>query len=120
MKISNPTAKKGEDLAAKYLQNHGYKIIERNFRKGYGEIDIICVKDNVLVFVEVKTRATNLYGGAIESIARYKLHSLIKTAQYYKLIHKNLPDALRIDAILIDLKPDNSPSKINHIENISF
>ena len=56
MKISNPTAVIGEDIAVNYLKKKGYKIIERNFRKGYGEIDIIALKKNVLVFVEVKTR----------------------------------------------------------------
>lgn len=58
MLISNPTAKLGE-----YLENKGYKIIERNFRKGYGEIDIIATHKNILVFVEVKTRTTFLFGG---------------------------------------------------------
>ncbi len=117
MQISNPTARFGEDLAAKYLINKGYKIIERNFRKGYGEIDIIATYKNVLVFIEVKTRNTNKFGGAIEAIASYKIKSLLKTVQYYKLTHKNLPELLRIDAILIDLI--NNEEKIQHIENIS-
>lgn len=119
MRITNPTAKKGEDLAVEYLSKHGYKIIERNFRKGYGEIDIICVKDNTLIFVEVKTRTSSLYGGAIEAIAYHKIKSLIKTVQFYKMLHPNLPESLRIDAILIDLFTNNEVKNIEHIENIS-
>ncbi len=119
MRISNPTAKKGEDLAAKYLQNHGYKIIERNFRKGYGEIDIICLKDNTLIFVEVKTRTTEAFGGVRESISGFKIRKLIQTAQFYKMIHSNLPELLRIDAILIDLNGINKVENMEHIENIS-
>ena len=119
MRISNPTAKLGEEIAANYLKNKGYKIIERNFRKGYGEIDIICVRDNVLVFVEVKTRTTALYGGALEAIAYHKIKSLIKTVQFYKMLHPKLPESLRIDAILIDLGSNNKPSNVEHIENIS-
>ncbi len=119
MLISNPTAKKGENLAAQYLAKIGYKIIERNFRKGYGEIDIIAIKDNILIFVEVKTRTTALFGGALESIAYYKIKSLIKTAQFYKILHPKLPEALRIDAVLIDLNESNEASNIEHIENIS-
>lgn len=119
MRISNPIAKRGEDLAAQYLTKKGYKIIERNFRKGYGEIDIICVKDNTLVFVEVKTRTSNLYGGAIEAIAYHKIKSLIKTVQFYKMLHSKLPELMRVDAILIDLNSNNEVKNIEHVENIS-
>ena len=119
MLISNPTAKLGEEIASKHLKDKGFKIIERNFRKGYGEIDIIATFQNTLIFVEVKTRTSKLYGGALESIAHHKLKSLIKTAQFYKLLHPNLPDALRIDAILIDLDLKNNTQSIEHIENIS-
>ncbi|MCL5434956.1 MAG: YraN family protein [Patescibacteria group bacterium] len=118
MQISNPTAKLGEEIAVNYLKGKGYKIIERNFRKGYGEIDIIAIFQNTLIFVEVKTRTTSLYGGALESIAYHKIKSLIKTAQFYKLLRPKLPDALRIDAILIDMK-NNKAENIEHIENIT-
>jgi putative endonuclease len=67
MIISNPVARIGKDIATNYLRKKNYTIIERNFRKGYGEIDIIVVHNDILVFVEVKTRSTNLYGGAIEA-----------------------------------------------------
>jgi putative endonuclease len=87
MIISNPTARFGEDIATNYLRKKGYKIIERNFRKGYGEIDIISTFENILVFVEVKTRATGLYGGAIEAISYSKLQKLVRTCEYYKLLH---------------------------------
>jgi putative endonuclease len=119
MRISNPTAKLGEEIATNYLKNKGYKIIERNFRKGYGEIDIVATFQNTLIFVEVKTRTSSLYGGAIESVTYHKIKSLTKTAQFYKLIHKNFPDAMRIDAILIDLSSGDQIKNIKHIENIS-
>ena len=117
MRISNPTAKKGEDLAAKYLQNHGYKIIERNFRKGYGEIDIITIKDNVLIFVEVKTRTSAKFGTPLEAITYYKIKSLINTARFYKLTHQKLPEAMRIDAISVFI--NGKSEEINHVENIN-
>lgn len=118
MLISNPTAKLGEEIATKYLKDKGYKIIERNFRKGYGEIDIIATLNNTLVFIEVKTRTTNLFGGAKESIAYHKIKSLIKTSQFYKLNHKNLPDLMRIDAVFIDMV-GNKVKTMEHIEDIS-
>ncbi len=119
MKISNPIAIRGEELATKFLKKKGYKIIERNFRKGYGEIDIIAIQGRTLVFIEVKTRTGNLYGSPLEQISYFKLKSLIKTAQFYKLLNPKLPDDLRIDAIAIILDYSNNPVKIEHIENIS-
>ncbi len=119
MRISNPTAKLGEEIATNYLKKKGYKIVERNFRKGYGEIDIIATFQNALVFVEVKTRATSLYGGALEAIAYHKIKSLIRTAQFYKMLHPTLPEALRIDAILIDLDSNNKMINLEHVENIT-
>lgn len=119
MKISNPTARLGEDLAAKFLQNKGYKIIERNFRKGYGEIDIVAIQGPTLVFVEVKTRTGNLYGTPLEQISYFKLRTLVKTAQYYKLLNPKLPGAMRIDAISVILDYSNNPVNIEHVENIT-
>lgn len=119
MKISNPVAIIGEDLAADYLKKKGYRIIERNFRKGYGEIDIICVKDKTLVFVEVKTRTSNKFGTPIESISYYKLKSLTKTAEFYKSLSPKLPDLLRIDGIGVVLDSFNNLISLEHIENIS-
>src|ERR1035437_1106655 len=118
MIISNPVARIGEEIATKYLQKIGYKIIERNFRKGYGEIDIVSIHNNVLVFVEVKTRTTGLYGGSIEAISYQKLQKVIRTCEYYKMLHLKLPESMRIDAILIDLI-DGQVKDIQHIENIS-
>jgi putative endonuclease len=119
MRIVNPVGIKGEEIACEYLKKKGYKIIDRNFRKGYGEIDIIAIFNQILVFIEVKTRTTDLYGGAKEAIAYYKLKSLIKTAQFYKLLNPKLPDALRIDAVFVTLSSNNQLENIEHIENIS-
>lgn len=119
MKISNPIAVKGEDLATKFLKDKGYKILERNFRKGYGEIDIICEKDKTLVFVEVKTRTSSAYGTPFEAITYFKLKSLIKTAEFYKVLNPKLPDAMRIDAVSVILDSSENVVSMEHMENIS-
>jgi putative endonuclease len=111
--------KSGENLAATYLKQHGYTIIARNFKARYGEIDIICVKDNVLIFVEVKTRIGEKYGKPEESIMPRKLREVIKTAEFYKTMRPRLPDALRIDVIAIRLEADRSISSFNHITNVT-
>ena len=124
MKIVDPTAKLGEDKACNFLQKKGFKIIERNFRKGYGEIDIIAIdssnqEEKTLVFIEVKTRKSNSFGSPLEAITPWKLKSLIRTAQFYKLIHPNLPDNMRIDAVSIILSSNNEVEDIELIKNIS-
>ncbi len=124
MKISNPTAILGEQKACEYLKKLGFKILERNFRKGYGEIDIVAIDPSagsgqeVLAFVEVKTRTSNQFGTPLEAITYWKLKSLIKTAQYYKMTHRNLPESLRIDAVSVILNGQDVQS-IELIRNIS-
>ena|SRR5689334_22974058 len=123
MRIVNPVGKKGEDLAVQFLKKKGWKILERNYRKQYGEIDVIAIdpgtpsissgkKEPVLVFVEVKTRTSNVFGTPLEAITSWKLKPLLKTAELYIASHKNLPDAQRIDAIAV------LGDAIEHIENI--
>lgn len=121
MKITNPIASLGENIACEYLKKKGYKIIERNFRKRYQEIDIIATRAQgpTLVFVEVKTRRSHSFGSPFESIAPWKLRHLVGLAQYYKLLHPHLPDYMRIDAIGISLSPDNKVESLEHLENIS-
>lgn len=123
MKISNPTAKLGEEKASLYLKRNKFHILTRNFRKRYGEIDIVAIdtslKEKALVFVEVKTRRSNSFGNPLEGITLWKLKTLIKTAEYYKMTHRNLPDTMRIDAISVSLTQNNIVEKIEHIKNIS-
>ena len=119
MRIANPTARLGEEIATKFLSKKGYKIIDRNWRRGYGEIDIIAVKDKTLIFIEVKTRTSNQFGSPIEAISYFKLKSLIRTAQFYKILNPNLPDSLRIDAVSVLLDNSNNLINIEHSENIS-
>ncbi len=109
----------GEELAADFLQKKGYKIIERNFRIRGGEIDIIAIFQDTLVFIEVKTRSSNKFGTPLESITPWKLKALIRTAQFYKIKNKNLPDGMRIDAVTVEHDLSGVP-QIEHIENISF
>lgn len=119
MKISNPVAVLGENYAVTFLQKKGYKIIDRNYRKRYGEIDIIGLKNNTLVFFEVKTRKSSQYGTALEAITPWKLRELKRMAEFYSLTHPRLPQCLRIDAIGIYLNIENKVSTIEHVENIT-
>lgn len=115
--------RRGEEVAAKFLQKKGFKIIERNFFKRYGEIDIVATefngKEKILVFIEVKTRKSSEFGSPLEAITPFKLRSLMKTSEYYVLTHKNLPELLRIDAVGIKLNDFGDIEDIEHVENIT-
>ncbi|MBI3559925.1 YraN family protein [Candidatus Gottesmanbacteria bacterium] len=110
----------GEDLALEYLIRHKYRILERNFQKRYGELDIIAVKDDTLVFVEVKTRIGRVYGLPEEAVTPRKLIEVKQTAAYYKLLHPELPESMQIDVIAIELDVDETLKAFRHIENVTM
>ncbi len=93
----------GEDFACEYLKRQGYRIEFRNFRCRIGEIDIIAVKDNVLSFIEVKTRNTTTYGLPREAVSLTKQKKIYRCAELYmqsKGIILNMP-VLSFDVIEI-------------------
>jgi putative endonuclease len=91
----------GEDGALEYLRQNGLTLVERNFRCKGGEIDLIMHHQEALVFVEVRKRADNLYGGAAASVTVFKQARLILAAQIYLQRYKN-PPACRFDVVAID------------------
>lgn len=107
---------RGEDIAADYLSNKGFQIIERNYRYGHGEIDIVAKDGDVLVFVEVKTRKNLEFGPPELAVTKSKQRQVRKISEAY-LVEKNINDTdCRIDVVAI-LIQRNIPPKINHIEN---
>lgn len=114
-----PKGNLGEKLAEAHLRNKGYRIIARNFKKRYGELDLIALHNKTLVFIEVKTRWSTSYGAPEEAITPWKLRSLINTAYYFKLLHPELPEAMRIDVVAVEISSSNEISRIEHIENIT-
>ena len=113
---SHEIGKLGEDLACKYLQNKGYKILERNFEAKQGEIDIIALDKEELVFIEVKTRSNILYGKPAEAVNKVKKNDLIKTIEYY-IYSRHLEDEfIRIDIIEIYLWKNKY--RVNHIKQV--
>ena len=86
MALHNELGKKGEQLAEEYLSGLGYTIISRNWRHGRYEIDLVTEKNEVLHFIEVKTRSSGNYGLPEESIDKKKLrHMVFAGAQYHQL-----------------------------------
>jgi len=108
----------GEALAEKYLKEKGYKILDRNFFSYCGEIDIVALDGDVVVFVEVKTRSSNAFGSPIEAITPTKQSNMTKTARYF-LQKNNLFDRVqtRFDGISI-MCSNVLDYEIEHIKNI--
>jgi putative endonuclease len=106
----------GEELAARYLSERGYRVVAKNVRTSYGEIDLIARMDEVTVFVEVKTRTTLRYGLPEESITAKKLAHMHAAAQAYIQSHPEVGGEWRIDVISIYRGPTGEP-EILHFEN---
>jgi putative endonuclease len=107
----------GENLAASYLIQKGFLVLERNFRTPYGEIDLIVQRENLLVFVEVKTRASDTFGLPEEAITPKKREHLVATARAYLQEFPAPGLDWRIDVVAIrKIKTDTNP-EIIHFEN---
>lgn len=89
-----------EQLAARYLQQQGLKLLHSNYRCRFGEIDLICQQKDMLIFVEVRLRSNAAYGGAAASIDARKQAKLRRSAQHYLATLPYLPPC-RFDAILM-------------------
>ncbi len=104
----------GEKLAGKYLMNKGYKIIERNKKLSYQEIDIIANIKNKIVFIEVKTRTNNKSGFAEEAINRNKIKNIKKAIASYVYLEKLNLDNAQFDVIVVNIDKLNKVAKIKH------
>jgi len=109
--------KKGEELAKAYLIKNGYKIVKMNKRfSRFCEIDIIALEKDTLVFVEVKTRNSDVCGSPLEAITRSK-YEHIKQGLFMYLQENPQYKKFRIDAVSVLLKPE---IKIEHLKNVSL
>jgi len=106
----------GETIAAKWLERHGYRITERNYRTPYGEIDIVAHQGDSIVLIEVKTRANTALGPPEISITPRKAEHMRHTAEYYYQQHPEESGDLRIDVITVQYQAKGEPI-IDHFEN---
>jgi len=112
----------GEEIAAGYLMRNGYSILERNFYTPEGEIDIIALQEEkdeqILIFVEVKTRTTEKYGFPEEAFTRKKWDHMLKAIERYLQSQSDYGDAWQIDVIAIQRLIKKDPPEIEHFENV--
>jgi len=118
----------GENVAKKFLMKHGFSILDRNYTKKWGEIDIIAEKDNKLYFIEVKSVARETLDGVLHETSNYrpednmhpwKLKRLSRTIQTY-LLSKKIPDEKdwQVDLLVVFLDLKNKKAKIKVVSDI--
>ncbi|MEG1761310.1 MAG: YraN family protein [Hydrogenoanaerobacterium sp.] len=105
----------GEDRAAEYLEDENYKIIQRNYNTGVGEIDIIAQNDKYIIFAEVKTRSEASLETPAEAVTKAKQRRIIKTTQKY-LSENSCSLQPRFDVIEV-ITSEGAITGINHLEN---
>lgn len=125
-KNSNDTRKEFgnfcEKLAADYLEGKGYEIVTRNYRKPWGEIDIIAFKDNICVFVEVKANSREFVGNFNPELRvdNKKLGKIIKTAELYMTGEWNrVGYDWQVDVVSVTISESDKKAKIRHFKNVA-
>ena len=113
--------RKGEKIVANYLLDKNYQIVRCNYYTRWGEVDIIAwdVKNNELVFVEVKTRTSRKYGYAEEAVDEFKLRKIMASAEDY-LAKVNYNQNYRFDCLVVELNYFTKKAKLRHYKNIGY
>ena len=105
----------GEKSAGKYLRKKGYKIIEKNYTTKIGEVDLIALYGDLLVFIEVKTRSSTAYGNPGDAVDYFKQKKYVLLAKEYLMVKKEYREKpIRFDVVEI------LNGEINHIESAFF
>lgn len=96
----------GESLAVRHLRNRGYRILARNYRNRFGEIDIVARHGDALVFVEVKARSSARFGPSRAAVDRSKQKKISMVALGYLKEHRQTDAKARFDVVCVDAGPD--------------
>lgn len=109
--------KEAENLAADFLKQQGYEIVERNYRYQRSEIDLIVRKENWLVFVEVKMRSSDAFGYPEEFVDYRKAKNIVFGAEQYTF-EQNYEGNVRYDVVAISMR--NGKPEIRHFEDAFY
>ena len=107
----------GEEAAARFLEQRGWRILTRNFRTRFGEIDIVARDGATLVFVEVKTRSSARFGAPAEAVDTTKRRRLSKTALHYMMREHLIGVPARFDVASVFLDGQGQVARIEILEN---
>jgi putative endonuclease len=108
---------RGEALAAAYLEERGYTIVTRNWRRPEGEIDLVVARDGLCVFVEVRSRTGVERGHPLETVNASKRSRILRAARLYLDEEKPPAAVFRFDVVGVTFSLDDTPPEIIHIED---
>ena len=117
MQAKDALGRRGEDLAADYLEHEGFRILERNYRCSQGEIDIVAAEHRTLVACEVKTRSGVGFGTPAEAVTRQKLRRLRRLTVHWAQQHHLTFDGLRVDVVGV-LRSGSGEFSIEHLRGV--
>jgi putative endonuclease len=118
MRTKDAVGQYGEELAARYLTEAGFAILERNWRCELGEIDIVAREGATLVVCEVKTRRGLNYGSPLESVTYRKLATLRRLVGRWLQEHDVRPAAVRIDVLGV-VCPHSGAATVDHVKGVA-
>lgn len=119
MSYQKRVGEKGEQIAAGYLRGKGYQILDRNYTSRYGELDLVALDSDCIVFVEVKTRTTESFGLPEASITPSKFEKIVNTGLLWLQDHPESPDDWRIDVVAIILNKNRRVDDIQQFVNVN-
>ncbi|MCL6634598.1 MAG: YraN family protein [Peptococcaceae bacterium] len=109
--------RKGEEAAARYLEKNGYRILNRNYICRLGEIDMVALDGDTIVFVEVRSRTSDEFGLAQESINGRKKTKLRQLAWHYLKAEGKTGRGCRFDVVAVSFDSEGRVKRVEHIEN---
>lgn len=110
----------GEKIAADYLEQKGYQVLDRNFTTRYGELDLVALELDSIIFVEVKTRTSAAFGAPEDSVTPEKLERIFNAGLLWLQAHPDAPDDWRIDVIAILIDDKENILDFQHFINVNL
>lgn len=105
----------GEDIACRELETLGYHIRERNYRTRFGEIDVVAMDGETVVFVEVKTKTSGDFGDPVEEVTPQKQRQIVSMGEWYHAFNCTSGTPCRFDVVAIDLSL--MPARVAHYKD---
>ncbi len=117
MRAKDAVGRYGEDVAARYVQDAGWQVLDRNWRGADGELDLVALDGSALVTVEVKTRSGVGFGYPAEAVTARKVARLRRLTAQWVAAHDVRPRSIRIDVIGV-LLPRSGAAQVEHLVGI--
>lgn len=118
MTYQQEIGKFGEKIAADFLLNKGFSLLDQNYHTRYGELDLITSISETIVFVEVKTRTSDAFGTPESSITDAKLERICNAALLWFQDHPDVRDDWRVDVVAVTLDHRKNIKEIQHFVNV--